>query len=201
MIRQLVFSAISAACVLCAHAGPLVEIKTNLGSIVIELNQELAPKSTANFVQYVKEGFYNGTVFHRVIGNFMIQGGGMDAALNEKQTHAPIKNEAENGLKNEIGTVAMARTSAPNSATSQFFINVAKNSFLDHPTQTGDWGYAVIGRVTKGMDVVQAIAKSPTHTFRGYDDVPVNAIVIESASLVGQTEDAPAHGKATGTTK
>jgi len=162
-----------------AHAQPtLVELKTSHGLIVLELNSEKAPSTVANFVQYVKDGHYNGTIFHRVIAGFMIQGGGMDKNLNEKPTRDPIKNEADNGLANNIGTVAMARTGDPHSASAQFFINVANNTFLNHTdkSQRG-WGYAVFGRVVKGMDIVQRISTMPTDG----GDVPLQTITIESA--------------------
>lgn len=165
-----------------AYAQPtLVELKTNQGSITVELNAEKAPATVSNFLQYVNRGFYNGTVFHRVIAGFMIQGGGMDKGLHEKPASAPIKNEADNGLTNAIGTIAMARTGDPHSATSQFFINVADNTFLNHTdkSQRG-WGYAVFGKVVKGMDVVQRISTMPTDG----GDVPTRMIVIESASVV-----------------
>lgn len=166
---------------LSAYAQPiLVELKTNQGPIVLELNSEKAPNTVANFVQYVKDGHYNGTIFHRVIAGFMIQGGGMDKNLNEKPARDPIKNEADNGLANNIGTVAMARTGEPHSASAQFFINVANNSFLNHTdkSQRG-WGYTVFGKVVKGMDVVQRISTMPTDG----GDVPIQTIVIESASV------------------
>ncbi|PKO24362.1 MAG: cyclophilin [Betaproteobacteria bacterium HGW-Betaproteobacteria-8] len=164
-----------------AHAQPtLVELKTSHGLIVLELNSEKAPNTVANFVQYVKDGHYNGTIFHRVIAGFMIQGGGMDKNLNEKPTREPIKNEADNGLANNIGTVAMARTGDPHSASAQFFINVANNTFLNHTdkSQRG-WGYAVFGKVVKGMDVVQRISTMPTDG----GDMPIQTIVIESATV------------------
>ena len=164
-----------------AFAQPTVEIKTNKGSIIVELNQEKAPNTVANFVKYANDGFYTGTVFHRVISGFMIQGGGLDKNLNEKETRAPIKNEADNGLANNIGTIAMARTNDPHSASSQFFINVANNAFLNH-TEKSDrgWGYTVFGKVVKGMDVVDKIAKIPTDG----GDVPTQTIVIESVTVL-----------------
>lgn len=164
-----------------AFAQPTVEIKTNKGSIIVELNQEKAPNTVANFVKYANDGFYTGTVFHRVISGFMIQGGGLDKNLNEKETRAPIKNEADNGLANNIGTIAMARTNDPHSASSQFFINVANNAFLNH-TEKSDrgWGYTVFGKVVKGMDVVDKIAKIPTDG----GDVPTQTIMIESVTVL-----------------
>jgi cyclophilin family peptidyl-prolyl cis-trans isomerase len=163
-----------------AHAQPTLQINTNLGAIVVELDSEKAPKTVANFLEYVKAKHYSGTIFHRVISGFMIQGGGMTKDMQEKPTRSPIKNEADNGLINDIGTIAMARTNDPHSATSQFFINVANNAFLNHSLKDAQgWGYAVFGKVTKGMDVVNKIAKSPTWP----GDVPTQAIVIESIVL------------------
>ncbi|RJG07910.1 peptidyl-prolyl cis-trans isomerase [Noviherbaspirillum cavernae] len=159
-----------------------VTLKTSMGSIVIELYPEKAPKSVANFLQYVKSGHYNGTIFHRVMENFMIQGGGFDKDMKQKPTNSPIENEARNGLKNDAYTVAMARTSAPHSATAQFFINVKSNDFLNYPGQDG-WGYTVFGKVVKGMDVVDKIKKAETTTVGMHQNVPVKAIVIESASV------------------
>jgi cyclophilin family peptidyl-prolyl cis-trans isomerase len=148
---------------------------------VVELNQEKAPNTVANFVTYANDGFYTGTIFHRVISGFMIQGGGMDKNLNEKTTRTPIKNEADNGLANTIGTIAMARTNDPHSASSQFFINVANNTFLNHSDKSErGWGYTVFGKVVKGMDVVERIAKMPTDG----GDVPIQTIAIESVTLV-----------------
>ena len=162
-----------------------VKLTTNLGAIVIQLDNAKAPVSAANFAEYVKQGFYNGTIFHRVIPGFMAQGGGFDTSFSQKSTNAPIKNEADNGLKNKRGTLAMARTSDPNSATAQFFINYKDNSFLDHtsPTPSG-WGYAVFGEVIEGMDVVDAMAKQPTGNRGGHQDVPKTDIVIESAEII-----------------
>ena len=165
-------------------ANPRVEMKTNQGEIVVELYADKAPKSAENFVQYVKDGFYDGTVFHRVIDGFMIQGGGFDAQMNQKATRAPIENEAKNGLRNEPGTLAMARTSDPHSASAQFFINLVPNTFLDYPSRDG-WGYAVFGKVVKGMEVVDKIAKLPTANRGFHQNVPVEAIVVESARVVG----------------
>jgi peptidyl-prolyl cis-trans isomerase A (cyclophilin A) len=164
-------------------ANPVVEMKTNYGLIVIELFPDKAPKTVANFLQYVKDGFYDGTIFHRVIDGFMIQGGGMDSSMKEKPTRAPVENEAQNGLKNQAGTLAMARTSAPHSATAQFFINVADNRFLDYPGQDG-WGYCVFGKVTQGMDVVNKIAKVSTGNVSFYQNVPVKPVLIESVKLI-----------------
>ena len=162
-----------------AADAPQVLLKTSMGDITLELNQEKAPKSVTNFLQYVKSGHYNGTIFHRVIGSFMIQGGGFDASMKQKPTNPPIENEASNGLKNEPYSVAMARTSNPNSATAQFFINVKNNGFLNYPGQDGA-GYAVFGKVIKGTEVVDKIKDVQT----GPGDVPVKPVVIESASIV-----------------
>jgi len=160
----------------------MITLKTNRGEIVLELDVEKAPKTAENFIQYVKEGHFDGTIFHRVIGNFMIQGGGFAAGMKEKSTRAPIKNEAKNGLSNLNGTIAMARTGDPHSASSQFFINVADNKFLDYPGQDG-WGYCVFGKVTAGMDVVDQMKTVDTTTRMGHQDVPVEDLIIEKATL------------------
>ena len=162
-----------------------VKLTTTLGEIIIQLNTEKAPVSSANFLTYVNEGFYNGTIFHRIIPGFMAQGGGFDTSFNQKAVHAPIKNEANNGMANSRGTIAMARTNDPNSATAQFFINYKDNSFLNHtsPTASG-WGYAVFGEVIEGMDVVDAMAKQPTGNRGGHQDVPKTDIVIEKAEVI-----------------
>ena len=160
----------------------MITLTTNLGPIVIELDEENAPKTCANFIQYVKDGFFDGTIFHRVIDNFMIQGGGFLPGMIQKQTREPIENEAKNSLSNEIGTIAMARTMEPHSATAQFYINVANNRFLDHPGQDG-WGYCVFGKVTSGMDVVNKIKGVDTTNRAGHQDVPVEDIVIEKAEI------------------
>jgi len=172
---------------------PRVRISTSMGDIVLELNREKAPKSVANFLNYVQEGFYDGTIFHRVIDGFMVQGGGFTQDFQKKTPHAPIENEANNGLKNLNGTVAMARTNAPHSATAQFFINVADNGFLDHrsPTPRG-WGYAVFGKVVEGMDVVNKIRKTPTGSggpFR--KDVPRTPVVIEKVTMDNGSPNMP----------
>jgi len=164
-------------------SNPQVELKTNQGTIVIELAADKAPKTVENFLQYTKDGFYNGTIFHRVIDGFMIQGGGFEAGMKEKSTRAPIPNEAKNGLKNLTGTLAMARTRDPHSASAQFFINLKDNGFLDYPGQDG-WGYAVFGKVVQGMEVVQKIAKVGTGNAAGHQNVPTTPIVIESAKLI-----------------
>jgi peptidyl-prolyl cis-trans isomerase A (cyclophilin A) len=165
-------------------ANPMVEMKTSMGTIVIELYADKAPKTVDNFLQYVKDGFYNGTIFHRVIDGFMIQGGGFEPGMKEKDTRAPIQNEAKNGVKNEAGTLAMARTSNPHSATAQFFINLVDNAGLDYPKPDGA-GYAVFGKAVQGFDVVQKIGKVPTGN-AGYmfQNVPKTPIVIESVRLI-----------------
>jgi peptidyl-prolyl cis-trans isomerase B (cyclophilin B) len=160
----------------------MITLKTSMGDIVIELDHAKAPKSCENFEQYVREGHYDGTIFHRVIGNFMIQGGGFMPDMMQKATRDPIENEAANGLSNVTGSIAMARTSAPHSATAQFFINVKDNSFLDHPGQDG-WGYCVFGKVTGGMDVVEQMKGVDTTNKAGHSDVPVEPIVIEKAEI------------------
>lgn len=166
---------------------PQVELNTNKGRIVLELNSEKAPKTVANFLSYVKSGHYDGVIFHRVIDNFMVQGGGMDANFKEKPTKDSIENEADNGLTNEEGTVAMARTSAPHSASAQFFINVKNNTFLNHTSKTPQgWGYAVFGKVVEGMDVVNTIKKVKTGNRGHHSDVPVENIVIESAKVISE---------------
>lgn len=162
-----------------------VKLTTSLGIIIIQLNTEKAPASSANFLNYVNEGFYNDTIFHRVIPGFMAQGGGFDTSFNQKSGHAPIQNEANNSLKNTRGSVAMARTNDPHSASSQFFINYKDNSFLDHTSQTSNgWGYAVFGEVIEGMDVVDAMAKVPTGNRGPHADVPKTDIIIEKAEVV-----------------
>ena len=166
---------------------PQVELNTNKGRIVLELNSEKSPKTVANFLQYVKEGHYNGVIFHRVIDGFMVQGGGFDENFKEKPTHDSIENEADNGLKNDIGTVAMARTPAPHSASAQFFINVANNNFLNFSSKTAQgWGYAVFGRVIDGMDVVNQIKSVRTGSRGGHQDVPLENVVIESAQVISE---------------
>ena len=170
-----------------ALAGPQVRLDTSLGPIILELADDKAPKTVDNFLAYARDGFYNGTIFHRVIDGFMIQGGGFTADFQQKPTRAPVPNEADNGLKNLRGTIAMARTSDPHSATAQFFINVKDNDFLDHrgPTSQG-WGYCVFGRVVAGMDVVDAIAKVPTTARRGHQDVPVDDVMITKVEIIGE---------------
>jgi len=183
------FLAFAAMAAPAAAANPRVLLETTKGKIVIELDAEKAPKTVKNFLDYVKAGFYNGTIFHRVIPGFMIQGGGFTADMTEKPTRPPIQNEADNGLKNERGTIAMARTPDPNSASSQFFINVAENKSLNHQSKTPQgWGYAVFGKVVEGMDVADAIVKVPTTTKGPYGDVPVQPIVLQKASIVAAGE-------------
>ena len=166
-----------------AQAQSKVQLKTSMGDIVVELNDAKAPKSAANFLQYVRDKHYDGTVFHRVIDGFMIQGGGMDANLNEKPTRAPIPLEASNGLKNDRGTIAMARTGNPNSATSQFFINVVNNDMLNAPKPDGH-GYAVFGKVVKGMDVVDKIRAVATGNRGMHQNVPTTPVTILSATEI-----------------
>jgi len=162
----------------------MVTLHTSLGDITLELDAEKAPATVANFLDYARDGFYDGTIFHRVIDGFMIQGGGMTADMNQKPTRAPIANEANNGLKNKSGSIAMARTNDPHSATAQFFINVKDNDFLDHraPTAQG-WGYAVFGKVVSGMDVVEKIKAVATGTKGFHQDVPKESVTIERVTV------------------
>jgi cyclophilin family peptidyl-prolyl cis-trans isomerase len=160
-----------------------VEMTTSHGKIKLELDKEKAPESVENFVQYARSGFYDGTIFHRVIKDFMIQGGGFTSDMSKKENRAPIQNEAKNGLKNKRGTIAMARTSAPHSATSQFFINHIDNDFLDYPGHDG-WGYAVFGKVTEGMQVVDAIANESTGVKNGMRNVPRATVLIEKVTVI-----------------
>jgi len=164
-----------------------VLMKTSKGDMEIALDADRAPKTVANFLRYVDEGFYDGTLFHRVISGFMIQGGGYTVEMKKKPTHAPVENEAKNGLKNERGTIAMARTSDPHSATSQFFINHRDNPSLDYPSFDG-WGYAVFGRVTRGLEVLDAIAAVPTGVRNGMRDVPLEPVVIESVKRIEERQ-------------
>lgn len=162
-----------------------VSLKTSKGEIVLELYPEAAPKTVENFVEYVKSGHYDGTIFHRVIAGFMVQGGGMDVEMHERDTRAPIKNEANNGLKNETCTIAMARTSDPHSATSQFFINAKDNEFLDFTGEnTRGWGYAVFGKAVAGLDVVHQIEEVETSSQFYHDDVPNEPVIIEKAEVL-----------------
>lgn len=167
-----------------ASTNPQVEIQTNMGNIVVELNAKAAPQTVANFMNYVKSSFYKNTIFHRVIPGFMIQGGGFVSGLEEKDTNAPIALESKNGLTNQRGTIAMARTMDPNSATSQFFINVANNNFLNADQAQDGHGYAVFGKVISGMETVDKIAGVKTHSVRYYDDVPIRDVVIKNISIL-----------------
>jgi len=163
----------------------MVIIRTTFGDIQLELDAEKAPQTVANFLQYAEDGFYNGTIFHRVIDNFMIQGGGFDTNFQQKATRDPIENEADNGLKNDFGTIAMARTMDPHSATAQFFINVKDNDFLNHSGKnTQGWGYAVFGNVTGGAEVLDKIRGVPTGSRGGHQDVPTDDVIIESVEIV-----------------
>lgn len=165
--------------------NPQVRLTTNFGDIVLELNAEKAPKTVANFISYVESGHYDGTIFHRVISNFMVQGGGFDADFNQKPTQAPVENEADNGLSNVNGSVAMARTMDPHSASAQFFINVKDNDFLNHTGKNSQgWGYAVFGAVVEGMDIVEKIKAVATGNKQGHQDVPVDNVIIEKAVLL-----------------
>jgi len=163
----------------------MIRMQTNKGVIEIELDAVKAPETAENFTNYVKDGFYDGTIFHRVIDGFMIQGGGMEPGMKEKQTNAPVKNEADNGLKNDRGTLAMARTNDPQSATAQFFINLSDNAFLNHQSPTPEgWGYCVFGKVVNGMDVVDEIKNVATTSVGPHQDVPADDVIIEKAEIV-----------------
>lgn len=185
---------VTAAIILCLgmplsvpadESAPRVRIETSMGNITVELNAQAAPKTVANFLQYVRDGFYNNTIFHRVIKSFMIQGGGFTPQMQQKPTQPPVVNEADNGLKNDAGTIAMARTMAPHSATSQFFINVKNNDFLNHTAKNArGWGYCVFGRVVDGMEVVKAIENVKTTTKFQYGDVPVDPVIIQKTVLL-----------------
>ena len=176
---------VSAAAFAATDPSPKVKLTTSMGEIVIALDRAKAPATVENFLTYVREGFYDGTIFHRVIPGFMIQGGGFDAQLHRKDTHAPIANEADNGLPNLTGTIAMARTMDPHSATAQFFINVKDNDFLNHRGKTTKgWGYCVFGKVVSGMNIVRAIEKVATTSQAGMRDVPKEPVVILKASVV-----------------
>ncbi|MBK6853410.1 MAG: peptidyl-prolyl cis-trans isomerase [Burkholderiales bacterium] len=182
-IRATALVALSLCAASAALAQQKVKLATSMGDIVIELDAAKAPKTVANFVQYVKDGHYDGTVFHRVINNFMIQGGGFGPALHEKPTRPPIPLESGNGLVNQRGTVAMARTSVPDSATAQFFVNVKDNAFLDKANSRDGNGYAVFGKVVSGMDVIDKIKSVPTSNKGAYANVPVEPVVINKATL------------------
>lgn len=181
----MILAVLTAPLSLAADTPPKVKLETNYGDIVLQLNPQAAPKTVDNFIQYVQDGFYDGTLFHRVIPDFMIQGGGFTTQMRKKETRAPIRNEADNGLKNVRGSVAMARTNDPHSATAQFFINVKDNDFLNHsaPNSRG-WGYAVFGEVVEGMatvDEIRAVATGNRDMFR---DVPIKPVIIDKATLV-----------------
>jgi peptidyl-prolyl cis-trans isomerase B (cyclophilin B) len=178
-------SVLAAVAPVAAGDNPKVALDTDKGRIVLELYPDKAPKTVKNFLEYVDAGFYDGTIFHRVIPGFMIQGGGMTVSMKEKPTRPPIKNEADNGVKNQRGTVAMARTQVPDSATAQFFINTVDNDFLDFKNKTVQgWGYTAFGKVVDGMDVVDAIAKVKTTSLGGHQDVPADSVVITKAERV-----------------
>jgi peptidyl-prolyl cis-trans isomerase B (cyclophilin B) len=163
----------------------MVIIRTTFGDIKLELDAEKAPITVANFLEYARAGFYDGTIFHRVINNFMIQGGGFDISMSQKAVRKPIQNEADNGLKNDFGTIAMARTTDPHSATAQFFINVKDNDFLNHSGKNMQgWGYAVFGRMVDGEDVLEKIRNVKTASSRGHQDVPVDAVIIETVEVI-----------------
>ncbi len=163
----------------------MIIMHTTFGDITLELDAERAPKTVENFIAYVKDGHYNGTIFHRVIDNFMIQGGGFEPGMNEKPSGASIENEADNGLKNDLGTIAMARTADPHSASAQFFINIKDNDFLNHSAPTSEgWGYTVFGRVIDGMDVLDKIKAVATGSGGGHQDVPVDDVILESVEIV-----------------
>ena len=163
----------------------MIKISTTFGDITVELNADKAPITVANFLEYVREGLYDGTIFHRVIDNFMIQGGGFDTSMQQRPTKAAIENEADNGLRNEFGTLAMARTMEPHSATSQFFINVSNNEFLNHSGKNMQgWGYAVFGKVIDGTEVLDKIRAVPTTSRNGHQDVPVDTVIIESITEI-----------------
>ena len=168
----------------------MIKMNTNHGTITLELDADKAPATVENFMQYVTDGFFDGTIFHRVINGFMIQGGGMEPGMKQKETRDPIKNEADNGLTNDLGTIAMARTNDPDSATAQFFINVKDNGFLNHtsPTPQG-WGYCVFGKVVDGMDVVEAIKGVATGSAGMHQDVPVEDVVIESVEVIDDEQE------------
>ena len=169
----------------------MIILHTNFGDITLELNYDKAPKTAENFEQYVRDGFYDGVVFHRVINGFMIQGGGFEPGMVQKDTRDTIENEADNGLSNTSGTIAMARTMDPHSASAQFFINVSDNTFLDHTAKTTEgWGYAVFGKVVDGQDIVNKIKTAPTTMRAGHQDVPVDDVIIESAEVVSAEDDA-----------
>lgn len=186
-VRRSVMTA-TAAALLSVSALPAlaaqVQFETNVGNFVVDINEKAAPKTAANFLRYVNEGFYNNTIFHRVIANFMVQGGGFEAGMVQKETHAPIPLESKNGLTNKRGTIAMARTMDPNSATSQFFINLKNNHFLDANQSPDGNGYAVFGQVVSGMDTIDKIAQVKTHSVGYHDDVPLRNVIIKKATVL-----------------
>ena len=182
MFKALAAFAAASLAITAWAANPTVELNTSAGTITLELYPDKAPDSVENFLGYVRSGHYDGTIFHRVIGNFMIQGGGFLPDMMQKATREPIENEAKNGLSNVTGSIAMARTAAPHSASAQFFINVKDNNFLDYPGQDG-WGYCVFGKVTSGMDVINKIRTVDTTNKAGHSDVPVEPVVIETATI------------------
>ena len=193
--------ALVAACALLAlpavAANPMVKMTTNLGEMEIELFPDKAPLTVDNFLKYVDAGFYNGTLFHRVIPGFMIQGGGFTVGMQQKPTQPPVQNEADNGLKNTVGTLAMARTMDPHSATAQFFINVANNGFLDHTQKSlNGWGYAVFGKVTRGLDVAMKIADVPRGTVGPFGDVPKQDVIITKMERLAEAKPESAKAEA-----
>lgn len=196
MIRLFLFLLSLIAATTAYAANPKVELKTSMGAVVLELYPDNAPKTVENFLQYVKDGHYDGTIFHRVIPGFMIQGGGFSTTMQEKKTRPAIRNEAGNGLRNAIGTVAMARTADPHSATAQFFINVSENDFLDFKSADDKgYGYTVFARVTAGMDVVAKIVQVPTATVGPHQNVPRQPVIIERARLLPEAPVKPAKAK------
>jgi len=203
MKRMTSVAALLLAGAMAAHAAdaaakPRVKLETTKGVIVVELETAKAPRTTANFLQYVKDGFYDGTIFHRVIKSFMVQGGGFTKEMVQKPTRPPIPNEADNGLKNELGTLAMARTNDPNSATAQFFINAKNNEFLNFTSKDAQgWGYCVFGKVVEGLPVVTAIENVPTGSQGMFQDVPQTPVIITKASVVGATNAASPKAPAT----
>ena len=182
--KSLIVLSAAAAAPGAAAANPQVDLKTSAGTIRLELYPAKAPKTVENFLQYLKDGHYNDTIFHRVIDGFMIQGGGFEKSFRQKPTRAPVANEAKNGLRNDLGTITMARTSAPHSASAQFFINVKDNDFLNAARAQDGWGYAVFGKVVSGLDVVMKISKVATGSSGPHENVPREAVVIESATVV-----------------
>ena len=187
MVFTIALMLVGSGWALAADPLPRVRLSTSLGDIDLELDRQAAPETVANFMAYAKDGFYDGTIFHRVIKGFMIQGGGFDAKMQQKPTRAPIRNEADNGLANRTGTIAMARTSNPHSATAQFFINVKDNDFLDHRAKSRKgWGYCVFGKVVSGMNVVRSIENVPTTSRAGMGDVPVSPVTIKQVTVIDE---------------